>query len=78
MAAVTGPARLRVVHPPDQVVRLEAFRKAHPAVVIEYTRSSIGGHWAADWTGPDGALNRSVNMTLRYLLDTLDRAFGVS
>jgi hypothetical protein len=72
---VTGPApRLRLVPGDitDQVVRLEEFRAAHPDVTVVYVRpGTIGGYWLADWTDPDGADCRTVQLSLKGLLDKL-------
>lgn len=59
----------------DQVVRLEAFRDAHPDVAIAYVRpgAASDGFWVADWDTPDGAARRSVQFDLKRLLDKLDR-----
>ena len=65
---------LRVMQPADQVVRLEAFRAAHPDVLVEYIRpAGIGGYWEATWPAPDDGSRTVVQLDLKRLLDQLDR-----
>jgi hypothetical protein len=66
-------AALRLVREePDQVLRLQAFRAAHPEVII----GDFGfGVWQARITEPDGEHVIS-RYTLRELLDRLDELTG--
>ena len=74
---MTGPARpdlrLEAGGPgePDQVMRLAAFREAHPGVTVGAGR----GWWQAVIPEPDG--ERVVTRyTLKALLDKLDELTG--
>jgi hypothetical protein len=54
---------------PDQVVRLEQFRDAHPKVSIACDRRTR--EWTASWPGRAGI--RKINgMQLKDILDTLE------
>jgi len=69
-----GHPRLRlapVPGEPDQVLRLAAFRAAHPAVVI----GAGHGWWQAVIPEPDGE-TVVTRYTLRELLDKLDGLTG--
>jgi hypothetical protein len=73
---VTGPVRptLRLaVADEDQVMRLAAFRAAHPEVVIGDL--GFGGVWQARFPAPDGETTITRHM-LCQLLDKLDSLFG--
>jgi hypothetical protein len=60
--------RLRLVPDEyDQVLRLDRFRQAHPAVVI----GAGNGWWQAVIPEPDGEIV-TTRYTLRALLDKLD------
>lgn len=69
---MTGP-RPRAIRPVDQVVRLEAFRDAHPGVVINYIRTAPGGYWRAEGYEAAGSIRVIVEYDLRLLLDQLER-----
>lgn len=56
----------------DQVPRLQAFRAAHPDVVI---REGEFGTWHGQIPEPDGETT-AVRHTLRALLDKLDELTG--
>ena len=60
--------RLRLVPDEyDQVLRLDRFRQAHPAIVV----GAGNGWWQAVIPAPDGEIV-TIRYTLRALLDKLD------
>ncbi len=61
----------------DQVPRLETFRQDHPDVTVTYIRpSGVGGYWEATWPLPDDGTRTIINLSLKRLLDKLDRELG--
>jgi hypothetical protein len=71
-AGISWPALRLAREEPDQVLRLQAFRAAHPEVIIG---DGGFGVWQARIPEPDG--ERIISRyTLRELLDKLDELIG--
>ena len=65
------PGSRAVPGKPDPLLRLAAFREAHPGVVI----GAGTGYWQAVIPEPDGE-RVTTRYTLRALLDKLDELVG--
>lgn len=59
----------------DQVVRLNVFRKEHPAVEIISPRQQGRPYWVAVWDEENGS-TQVTQFELRDLLDELGRRFA--
>ena len=73
-----GPHGVRAIgadNAVDQVKRLNAFRKAHPAADISSPRQNGLRAWQATWSEA-GISTTVTRLELRDLLDELDRRFG--
>jgi hypothetical protein len=60
----------------DQVVRLEAFRRRNPGVMIQSPRQAGGRDWIASWDEEEGSMT-ITRPELRDVLDIVEERFGV-